>query len=145
MQNKKWGFYDLEGKKVSNYQYDDIGCMIKNENNVYGLLAISDYDYIVVQKDDKYSLMGIDGKNILPFVFDNMYIKVSSGEKNYYMTNNNKEYNIIKTLENMNLVKRNSSNTVVEKNSTNTIENSTNQINNTTTSNNINDVKKNNI
>lgn len=145
MQNKKWGFYDLKGNKVCDYQFDDMGCSIENGSNTYGLLVLPNYNYIVVQKGKKYSLINEEGTNVLPFVFDNMYIKVSSGEKNYYMTNNNKEYNIIKTLENMNLGERNSSNTIVEKNNTNTIDNSINQINNNTTSNNINDVKKNNI
>lgn len=102
MKNKKWGFYDIKGNQVTNFKYDSIGCMTKNENNVYGLLVVPDYNLIVVQKDKKYSVMDENGKdNILPFSFDGMYIKVESGNLKYCMQVDNKEYNLIKTLSNM--------------------------------------------
>lgn len=101
MQNKKWAFYDLKGNMVSNgYIYDAIGCSAGNTSNVYGLLIVPDYDMIVVQKDKKYSLMTENGEeNILPFSFDSMYIKVSSGKEYYYMQYNGKNYDIVGTLE----------------------------------------------
>lgn len=100
MKNKKWAFYDLKGNAVSDFKYDSIGCISSSRNNIYSLLIIPDYDLIVVQKDKKYSIMNEYGKDdILPFVFDAMYIKVSSGQIQYTMSQAQKEYNIVKTLE----------------------------------------------
>lgn len=102
MKNKKWAFYDTSGNKLSNFEYDEIGCTTKGTNNVYGLLIIPDYNLIVVQKDKKYSVINEKGKtNILPFSFDSMYIKMENGQLKYYMQVNNKEYSILKTLENV--------------------------------------------
>lgn len=102
MQNKKWAFYDIKGNKICDYKYDGIGCIAGNTSNTYGLLVVPDYDLIVVQKDKKYSVMTLKGKDdILPFSFDGMHIKVSSGQVKYYMQFENKEYDMIKTLESM--------------------------------------------
>lgn len=137
-QNKKWGFYDIKGNQVTSYVYDEIGCSVENESeNSYGLLLLQDYDCIVVQKDRKYSLMNINGRDqLLPFTFDSMYIKISSGEKFYYMKYEGKIYNIIKTIEAKG-VKKKSSDT---KENTNTSNNINNAISNesSNTNNNVN-------
>lgn len=102
MKNKKWAFYDTSGNSISNFEFDSIGCTAKDSNNTYGLLALTDYNLIVVQKDKKYSFINKKGKtDILPFSFDAMYIKIENGELKYCMKANNKEYSITKTLENI--------------------------------------------
>lgn len=102
MKNKKWAFYDIKGNQVSDFKYDNIGCTSKTGNNIYGLLIIPDYNLMVVEKEKKYSVMDETGKdNILPFTFDQMYIKVENGTLKYCMEANSKEYNITKTLSNM--------------------------------------------
>ena len=102
-QNEKWALYNINGKMVSNgYIYDEIGYEASNSNNVYSLLAIPDYNVIVVGADDKYTFMDINGNDqILPFVFDEIYMKISSGEISYYMTDGEKTYDVLKNLNNL--------------------------------------------
>lgn len=100
MKNKKWAFYDISGNKLTNFDYDEIGCKSVEGNNIYGLLVIPDYNVIVVKKDKKYSVIDKNGKSgILPFYFDKMYIKIESGQLKYCMQVNKNEYSILKTLE----------------------------------------------
>lgn len=100
-QNKKWGFFNKEGKLIKDFIYDEIGCQVNNENNVHSLLVIPEYKVIVVKKDNNYSFMNENGNdNILQFIFSKIYMKYSGGEVSYYMTYNDKNYNAIKYLKN---------------------------------------------
>lgn len=102
-QSKKWAFFNKEGENITkDFKYENIGCSsIRTENNVYPLLEISEKKVIVVENENKkYSFMNITGNDsILPFVFDEIYIKVNSGEPSYWMINNGKEYEVLKYLK----------------------------------------------
>lgn len=101
LQDDKWGFFDLNGKKVTDFLYEEIGCKAGNANNVYSLLEILNYNIIVVGKNDKYSFMDITGNDkILPygFVFDEIFMRISSGEISYCMKYNKKDWNVIEYL-----------------------------------------------
>ena len=103
LKGEKWGFFNKKGKKVSNgFKYTEIGCSdVPNTNNVYPLLQIKDYNVIIVSGEDgKFGVMDITGNDqILNFLFDEIYIKVSEGNNDYYMTFNGKEYEVSKYLD----------------------------------------------
>lgn len=107
MQNGKWGFFDLKMKRASRCKYDTIGSLSTNGSNTYGLLILPEYDFIVVQKDRKYAFFDEEkNEDIVPFVFEKMYIRISSGEKRYYMATKEDSYNIFKSLEKMGIKKK---------------------------------------
>lgn len=102
-QNKKWAFYDINGKNITKgYKYDKIGCTkTKDGKNVYGLLQLYNYDVVVVgDEQGKYWFMESNGNdNILPHVFDQIYTKVSDGKETYLMTFKEKDYNVLKYIK----------------------------------------------
>ena len=101
--DKKWAFFDKKGNNLTNgFKYTNIGCTsTKSGNNVYPLLQIPDYNVIIVSDDDgKYAVMDTNGNDaIINFLFDQMYIKVSEGKENYYMTFRGNEYEILKYIK----------------------------------------------
>ena len=103
MQDNKWGFFDTKGKKITNgFLYKNIGCSkVKNGSNVYGLLQIPEYNVIVVgDETDHYTFMNKSGNDkMLPFLFTEIYIKVTTGKESYLMTYKNKDYDIFKYLK----------------------------------------------
>lgn len=102
-QNSKWAFFNTKGEQITDgFKYTNIGCTsIRTENNVYGLLQIPEKKVIVVgNSNKKYSFMDTSGNDsILPFVFDAIYIRMSSGNTSYYMTSKDKEYEVLKYLK----------------------------------------------
>lgn len=104
-QNELWGFCDTKGKMISDgFKYTTIGCSnISKANNKYELLAIPDCDVVVIGDEyDKYSFMDSSGKDtMLPFVFDEMYMKNTTGQISYCMKYNDKEYDAVKNLINV--------------------------------------------
>lgn len=101
-QGDKWGFFNIQGKKVTDgLNYAGIGCSsVRSGNNIYPLLQLTEKNVVVVQDENKkYSFMNINGDdNMLPFVFDEMFIKMTTGETSYWMTTNQKDYNILEYL-----------------------------------------------
>ena len=102
-QNKGWAFFDTKGKMITDgFIYEAIGCSrVRSGNNIYPLLEVPGQDMIVVQdKDKKYAFMNLSGDDsMLPFVFDEVYIKMSGGEASYWMTYREKEYEVLKYLK----------------------------------------------
>ena len=104
MQNGKWGFFNTSGQMITDgFIYTTIGCTkTKKENNVYPLLQIPEYNVIVVG-DDKgyYTFMDTSGNDkMLPFLFTQIYIKMTTGEESYMMTYyNNQDYDAITYLK----------------------------------------------
>ena len=103
MQNDKWAFFDKNGKSITkNFKYTNIGCSkVKSGNNMHGLLQLVDNDVVVVGDEfGKYWFMDSSGKDdILPHVFDQIYIKTSEGKESYLMTYNEKDYNVLKYIK----------------------------------------------
>lgn len=106
---KKWAFFDLKGNQITDFKYDDIGCKVSSNKNEYSLLQIEEYDVIVVNQDKKYNFMDTSGNDeILPFVFDSIFIKDIGGEKLYKMIYKEKEYDAVKYLEERGVTKKES-------------------------------------
>ena len=138
--NNLWAFYDTGGKKVtSDFKYKNIGCTnIKSGNNIYPLLQIPEYNVIVVSDElGKFAFVDTEGNDsILNFIFDQIYIKVSGGEENYYMTFRDKEYEVLKYLKQTKGQSEGStSNNTNNTNSSNTNSNSNSNKNNTNSTN----------
>lgn len=103
MQNSKWAFFDLKGNMITHgFIYDTIGCKASSANNVYSILEVPNYNVIVVGQNNKYAFMDINGNdNVLPygFIFEEVFMRVSSGQTSYWMKYNKKEWNVIEYLE----------------------------------------------
>lgn len=103
LQQDKWAFFDIEGNSITDgFVYNTIGCTsVRSGNNIYPLLEIPDYNVIVVGDEyGKYSFMDLTGKDtMLPFVFDNIYIRISGGENSYWMTYRENEYEVLNYLK----------------------------------------------
>lgn len=107
MQNKLWGFYNINEKRwiTEDFKYTTVGCSsLPKENNVFSLLEIPSEKVIIVGDNyKKYSFMDLHGNDsMLPFVFDSIYIKITSGETKYYMIYNDKKYDVQKQLKQSN-------------------------------------------
>lgn len=88
MRNKKWSLFDINGKKIINEEFDEIGCVNgsktdKINNNV---LIIPKYEGIVVGNKEKYGIISSKGEQYVKIVLDSVYSITTSGEDNYYIT-----------------------------------------------------------
>lgn len=98
-----WALFDKNGKMISeDFKYTEIGCSkIKSAANKYPVLQIPEKNLIVVKFDSKYGFMDTSGKDdIVPFIIDEVYIKVIDGKSYYYISNfDGKELNIMDYLD----------------------------------------------
>ena len=85
--NKKWGLFDIYGKKITEAEYDTIGCendKVKNKV-VNSVLTIGNSEVIVFSKDKLYGGISTKGDILLPFMFEYIYSITSGGETTYYI------------------------------------------------------------
>lgn len=95
-----WALFNINGEKIRDFEFTDIGCSKVEVNNAYSALALPSYKIIIVQKDKKYNMVSIDGEDLIPnYILDSVYLKtnVETGENRYYMTYNNN--NSVKSVE----------------------------------------------
>lgn len=86
-----WGFFDLKGEKISNFQYTGVGCEEVPGANTYPAVVIPSHNVIVVEKDKKYNLIKTDGEELISgFILDSVYLKSSSStdQNQFFMTSN---------------------------------------------------------
>ncbi len=106
-QNKLWGFFNLNGDKVSDIKYTDIGCKVKeveeNKRNnkdikptktTGNLLLINEYELIVVEQNEKFGLIDNSAKELFRPEAEDMYSITDAGVKSYYMLYKGKIYNL---------------------------------------------------
>ena len=97
--NGVWDLFDITGKKITNNEYTDLGCIVGNEKltekNANNLLLVPDYEGIVVRKNNVYGLIDSSGKQLLPISLQAMYSTTSEGKETYHMIYNNQEMNVI--------------------------------------------------
>lgn len=88
-----WGFFDKNGNKVVDFQFDSIGYIATSNKEANNLLVIPDYNVVVACKNKKYVLINSSGELLWGGAgFDDVYMTVSSTEKRYYIMANNKKY-----------------------------------------------------
>lgn len=126
--DKYWGLYDVNGKLVVDYKYDKIGYTASNNKNAFNLLEIPDYNVLVVCKDNKYTLVNSSGQELFATVADDIYMTISGGEKNYYISVNDNQIDAEKYLDDMGVSAKNTNSNTNTNNS-----NSTNTTNTTNT------------
>ncbi len=149
--NNKWRLFDKTGKRLTNIEYDDLGCTsgsgISGDKNAAGVLLIPDYEAIVVKVGEFYGIIDSTGKEMLPPVLSSVYSTTSAGEVTYSMVHNNQVINVIDYIKayikpdvpnNNNQNNNETQNTTnnEQTNETNT-NNTTNEVNNNQTNNNV--------
>ncbi len=107
--NNKWGLLSItDGSKVTEFEYDSLGCP-NGKNNVartYGTLKVFDYNLIVVSKEGKYNLIDTMGDEIFDsYALNSVYITTSEGKKTYYITVRNTDTELLGFLEENNIEK----------------------------------------
>lgn len=95
-----WALYDVEGNKLTNFEYNSFGCTISKVKNASSLLLIPDYNIIIGNKNNKYVLINENGQELLNGIeFDEAYSIVDNNQTNYYVVRNDKTYDVIEILE----------------------------------------------
>lgn len=96
---EKWGLFNIEGKKVTEFVYDSFGCSSKLYRT-HGVIEVPDYNLIVGKQGEKYNLITLEGKWLFErFILDSVYITVSEGKNIYHITSGNTERNLIDFLQ----------------------------------------------
>jgi len=105
--NNKWGAFDkTTGKLVYQLEYDGFGCNITTvevdevKKAVSPVLSIERCKGVVVKKENKYGILDLSGKELVPIAVDSIYQieNVEDEDKRYFMVYNKEELNIIERL-----------------------------------------------
>ena len=145
-----WGLFDKNGNQVVEFKYDSFGYITSNNKDAYNLLVIPDYNVIVACLEDKYTLLNASGQELFQTIADDIYMTISGGQKNYYISVNNQTIDAEEYLDSVGVRREtgdvtNSNNNTNTSNSTNTSQNSqTQQENNEENNNQQNDQQENN-
>lgn len=95
--NNLWGFFNLQGEQITEFQFTQIGSNKTNVTNSYPVLTVPSYKIVIVQKGGYYNLMQIDGKEIIGnYALDSVYMlsNTTTGENTFYMTYGGRTENI---------------------------------------------------
>lgn len=85
-----WGAFDKKGNKVLDFEYESFGYIASSSKDAINLLIIPEYNVMVACKDKKYTLINSSGKELCLAILDDVYMKIESGKKYYYMNYSNK-------------------------------------------------------
>lgn len=104
--NNKWGCFNKEGTKILDIEYDDFGCYLTNvevngiKKIVEPVLSIKRCNGIVVKKSDKYGVLDVTGKELVPIAVESIYAIENTEDEDtkYFMLYNNGELNVIERL-----------------------------------------------
>lgn len=102
--NNKYGAFDKEGNLILNVEYESLGCAVTNveingtKKTVDPVLTIPRCKGIVVKKAEKYGLIDVTGKELVPIAVDSIYSISNNNQTNYFMLYNKQELNIISRL-----------------------------------------------
>lgn len=122
-----WGIANTKGKLISReFKYDDIGYVESSSSTERNVLIVPDYDVIVVKRDEKYTVMTVDGDEVWQAVFDSIYMSNTSGKTEYIVSRNEQTASLTDLLEKMGIGKKKITNTNSQ-NTNNTDDNNTNQ------------------
>lgn len=100
--DKLWALFNLEGEKITDFKFTEIGCSSSKEANSYPLLVIPSYKIIVVGIDRKYNLIQTNGNEVINrYALDSVYMKTNTatGENTFYMKYGSKTENIGERLD----------------------------------------------
>ncbi len=89
--DKYWALYDKNGNQLVDYTYDSLGYIASSNKDALNLLAIPNYNVLVVCKDKKYTLVNSSGRQLFSIIADDIYMTISGGERHYYITANDQK------------------------------------------------------
>lgn len=87
--NGLWGFYNINGEKVTDFIFTDIGCTISSVTNSYPVVEIPSLNLVVVKVNEKnYNLINRKGVIRINAPLNSVYLKTdaATGKNTYYMT-----------------------------------------------------------
>ena len=120
--DRKWGAFDKEGNLVIDTIYDDFGYSLTSveingvREPVEPVLTIKRANGIVVKSGDKYGLIDITGKELVPVAVDAIYAinGVEDEKEKYFMLYNWEEINLIKRLIDRNIIEDDNTDTPID-------------------------------
>ena len=129
--DNKWGAFDKNGKLILKLEYDGFGCSVTSveindtEKAVEPIVTIDRCKGIVVQKDEKYGVIDLDGKEMVPIAVESIYAikNVEDEDSRYFMIYNGEELNVIERLILAGFIKPKEEKKEEEKSENNNIEN----------------------
>ena len=80
-----WGAFDKNGNPILGFDYQGFGYTAGSNKNAINLLIVPEYNVMIARKNEKYTLINTEGKEICNPILDDVYMTISSGNKNYYM------------------------------------------------------------
>lgn len=82
--NKKIGFFDTNGQKIIDFNYDEVGSKtgVKNASSVQ---YITTKGLLVVKANGKYGLVNKQGATVIDFTLDDVYSTIYNGNLSYYI------------------------------------------------------------
>ena len=129
----KWELIDINGKKIIDQQFDEIGYVKGTGKNLKGenLLLIPEIESIIVNKDSMYGIVNSTGKLLVKIAMQQIYAESSEGKNTYYMVYNDQTLDVLESLKKANVTVKDSSQTKDSENKTNNVNNSkSNTVNN---------------
>jgi len=103
--DNKCGAYDKQGNLILNLEFDSFGYASNSieingiKESVEPVLTIERCKGIVVKKGDKYGLISVDGKELVPVAVEGIYaIRGEEEDEKYFMLYNGEEINLIQRL-----------------------------------------------
>ena len=97
--DKLWGAFDKNGNKILEFEYDSFGYIASNNKDAINLLMIPEYNVMVASKNKKYTLINSVGEELCYPVLDDVYMRISSGKKYYYMNFSDNTVNVEEFLD----------------------------------------------
>lgn len=92
--NGKWVLFNIEGKRINNNEYDELGYIVGNSKDKIGnnALTIGETKTIIVGKDKLYGGVDVKGNELIQIMFNGICSKTVSGQTSYYILFNGQEY-----------------------------------------------------
>lgn len=94
-----WGFFNINGEKIVDFKYNNVGCESSEASNSYPAVVIPSHKVLIVKKDKYYKLLNTQGKELIDDnILNTIYLKTNSetGKIEFFMTysNNTKTVNV---------------------------------------------------
>ena len=129
--DNKWGAFDKNGKLILKLEYDGFGCSVTSveindtEKSMESVITIERCNGIVVQKGEKYGVIDLTGKELVPIAVESIYAikNVEDEDSKYFMIYNGEKLNVIERLIIAGFVKPKEEEKEEEIEENNTIEN----------------------
>lgn len=111
--DKKWGAFNVSGNLVFGVEYDEFGYNLTSieidgvKEVVQPVLTIERANGVVVKKENKYGLLDVNGRELVPIAVEGIYgiNGIDDEEEKYFMLYNGEEINLIKRLIEVGLIK----------------------------------------